>query len=174
MFRAGDKFASVLKPLQLLEMRVGETEIEYAEKNHSEVFEAAKSLIKECLREDPRKRISAKDALNHDLITNFASLRPTVKDLSILPSNVLLLSDALKGAEDEQKVLDEIRAEVEKFGAVSSVSKCGSHIYVEFTEASMRAADAAKVSLGIRKEASSIYYFPVCMWPRNKITETIY
>ena len=45
MFSATDKMASVLKPHQLLEMRLGATEMQYDEKGHQTFFSDAKDLI---------------------------------------------------------------------------------------------------------------------------------
>ena len=45
MFSATDKMASVLKPHQLLEMRLGSTEMQYHENGHQNFFNDAKDLI---------------------------------------------------------------------------------------------------------------------------------
>ena len=45
MFSASDKMASVLRPLQLLEMRIGETEIKYHDASKQKFFADAKDLI---------------------------------------------------------------------------------------------------------------------------------
>jgi len=45
MFSVTDKMASVLKPLQLLEMKLGATEIKYDERNQLTFFLHAKDLI---------------------------------------------------------------------------------------------------------------------------------
>ena len=45
MFSASDKMATVLRPLQLLEMRIGETEIKYHDSSKLRFFQDAKDLI---------------------------------------------------------------------------------------------------------------------------------
>ena len=45
MFSATDKMATVLKPHQLVEMRLGSTEIKYHEIQQDEFFKHAKDLI---------------------------------------------------------------------------------------------------------------------------------
>ena len=94
LFRAGDKLASVLKSHQLLEMRIGETEIKYSDQGLSDMFAEIKDLVQKCLAEEASARISARDVLDHDFLKR--DLTPTVKDMVILPSNVMLLMHILK------------------------------------------------------------------------------
>lgn len=96
--------ASVLKSHQLLEMRIGETEIRYSQQGQADLFAEIKDLILGCLTEDASDRLSARDVLDHDFLKH--SLSPSLKDLTILPSNVMMLMDILKDQildEDERK-----------------------------------------------------------------------
>lgn len=146
MFSASDKMASVLKPLQLLEMRIGETECRYhAIENDGDgridkhkFFADAKNLIQSCLAEDPRERISAKAALEHNFFAEH-ELLPSLKDMVLLPTNVLRLLNVLddpkyKNEDEIKDLLVEVREEAEKFGRVTDIKSNGGHAYVEFQE----------------------------------------
>lgn len=52
MFSVSDKMAAILKPLQLLEMRIGRTEVKYDELNQQRFFADAKSLIQRSVHTD--------------------------------------------------------------------------------------------------------------------------
>ena len=98
LFRdTGDKLLSVLRPLQLVEMRIGECEVKYSDDNKIEIFKEMKDLICQCLNDDPNDRITAEGALNHGFLKR--KLIPTVVDMTILPSNILMLMDILKGSD---------------------------------------------------------------------------
>ena len=115
MFSATDKMATVLKPHQLVEMRLGSTEIKYNESQQDTFFKDAKNLISRyvhpdqlwsainfdqllpfrCLDEDPFLRCTASEALNHPFFQNHV-LMPTTKDMVILPSHILQLYNVFK------------------------------------------------------------------------------
>ena len=98
LFRTGDKLASVLKPRQLLEMRIGETEIKYCEKSEGDLFAQIKDLVFQCLADNPEDRPSAEKALEHPFCS--MALKPSVKDLALLPSTVLRITDILRDKEN--------------------------------------------------------------------------
>ena len=54
LFQAGDKLASVLRPAQLLEMKLGDTEAVWAEQGCGDMFRLLKDLLLQCIKTDPR------------------------------------------------------------------------------------------------------------------------
>ena len=65
-----------------------------------EIFNEMKDLICQCLADEPNERITAEAALNHTFLTR--KLIPTVVDMTILPSNILMLMDILKGSDPSE------------------------------------------------------------------------
>merc|ERR1712228_386222 len=112
MFSATDKMASVLRPHQLLEMRLGPTEMRYDEAGLLAFYNDAKDLINKCLSEDPSNRIRANDALNH----------PFFKD------------EKYKDPKEAEDGIRDIRETAEQYGKIMSMTAKSGHAYIEFQE----------------------------------------
>jgi len=173
MFSVSDKMATVLRPLQLLEMRIGETEIKYHDSSKQKFFSDAKDLIQQCLAESPDDRISAGTALKHKFFSDH-DLVPSVKDMVLLPTNVLQLLNALddydKNDEEIKEVLKEFRDEAGKYGAVTGVKSHNGHAYIEFQEASdaQQACSALTGKIFDDKTLVAVFY-PIHLWTNNTL-----
>ncbi len=86
--------ASVLRSHQLLEMRIGETEVRYSESGDADVFGEIKSLIFGCLHENPDQRLDYKAALRHKFLIR-DDLRPQESDLDLLPTKVIMIMEGI-------------------------------------------------------------------------------
>ncbi|XP_071749496.1 serine/threonine-protein kinase Kist isoform X2 [Lepeophtheirus salmonis] len=168
LFKTNDKMVSVLKPHQLVEMKLGPTEISYDESGKNDVFQQVKDLIIRCLESDPSMRITSTDALAHEFITR-QDLIPSVKDMVTMPSRVLQFINILDedlSQEETEAVLNEIREEAEKYGQVTAMRSMGRHAYLEFNEAS--SAHDACPNLSGKKEllhSSPNHIFMVVFYP---------
>jgi serine/threonine protein kinase len=129
IFRAGDRLASVLRPHQLLEMRIGECEMRYSEAGNDgkgDVFRSAWDLISGCLKEAPVERLSCRQALEHEFVSR-KDLEPEEGDLELLPTKVIMIMEGIRrgmrggkggggdGEEEEENEEDEeeFRGEME-------------------------------------------------------------
>jgi len=169
MFSATDKMASVLKPHQLLEMRLGATEMQYHENGHQIFFNDAKDLIMKCLDEDPYNRISAQDALDHRFFKNH-SLMPTTKDMVILPSHILQLFNVFNSEKcDDPKELEDairdIRNTAEQYGQIVGMTAKNGHAYIEFQEAS-DCQEACSALSGKKFDEQIVFavFYPISLW----------
>lgn len=138
LFQTGDKLASVLRPSQLLEMKLAETETAWAEKGHQQIFSLIKDLIQRCIKGDPKSRISAVEALNHPVFLHKPG--PSMKDLFLLPSPLLEFSqftnkDSKETNEIREEMLKDLRVECEAYGEITECNVAdGGHAYVHFKE----------------------------------------
>ena len=116
-----------------------------------------------CLVDNPNDRISAKAAMKHKFFTDH-KLSPSVKDMILLPSNVLKLLNVLDDPKfedgEERKgndfaiylivalvgiinqipsiftdALTEIHQEASKYGIVTDIKAHDGHAFIEFQEA---------------------------------------
>ena len=71
-----------------------------------------------CLAEDPRERISAKAALEHNFFAEH-ELLPSLKDMVLLPTNVLRLLNVL----DDPKYKNDDEIKGSKHERINTVSK---------------------------------------------------
>jgi len=169
MFSATDKMASVLRPHQLLEMRLGTTEMKYEEAGELTFFNDAKDLINKCLHEDPSCRIRANDALNHPFFKDH-DLMPTTKDMVLLPSHILQLYNVFKDEKykDPKEVEDairDIRETAEQYGKIMSMTAKSGHAYIEFQEAS-DCQEALSAICGKTFDEKIVFalFYPICLW----------
>jgi len=169
MFSATDKMASVLKPHQLLEMRLGSTEMRYDEAGLLVFFNDAKDLIIKCLNENPASRIEAHDALNHSFFKDH-DLMPTTKDMVLLPSHILQLYNVFKDEKykDPKEVEDairDIRETAEQYGKIMSMTAKSGHAYIEFQEASdCQEAYSAVCGKTFDERIVFALFYPICLW----------
>jgi len=123
LFRQGDKLAAVLRPSQLLMMRLGAAEAACTEAGQEGYFSLIQEVISLCLEEDPAKRITAEAALRHPAL-HLPHLHPQHSDLLLLPSPVLRLapvgeegrSEEERGSEEEGRCEEEQGSEEEGRG----------------------------------------------------------
>ncbi|TRY62784.1 hypothetical protein TCAL_00388 [Tigriopus californicus] len=137
LIRAGDKLVNVLRPAQVMEMRIGEAEMRLSDHHQEALYEAVKDLITRCLDDDPDTRISSHQALQHDFLM-FRTM-PKIKEMVLLPSNILMLTDILKDKQGVSEseitdILSDIRSRAEDFGPVTECQAQGNHVYLEFEE----------------------------------------
>ena len=148
-----------------------------------------------CLTDEPEERITSKDALKHPLFQY--ELKPSVRDMAILPSNVLrlidILGDETQYSEGELdgtvteyfvlikipgnhamlfifslELLKDIREEAEKYGKTLNCYARGGHAYVEFQEAS--ASKRACQNLNGRTFCDKTVvavFYPVDLWSKS-------
>ena len=140
----GDKLASVLRPAQLLEMKLGDTEILWTERGYQKMFRLFKDLILQCVRTTPGERITAERALCHPVFLECPE--PGMKDLFLLPSPHLQFSqfstsNSNKRDDDDNDentsnhILRELKTECEAYGEISECSLASSgHAFVHFEE----------------------------------------
>ena len=139
LFQAGDKLASVLRPSQLLEMKVGEAEAAWAKQGQKELFILVKELILQCILVDRDTRITAAEALNHPVFLQHPS-QPTITDLYLLQSPLHQLSHfSCTETKEENKICEEmlrdLRVECEDYGEISDCTVTdGGHAFVTFQE----------------------------------------
>lgn len=169
MFSATDKMASVLRPHQLLEMRMGTTEMRYEESGLLAFYKDAKDLIIKCLSEDPTSRIGAHDALNHSFFKDH-DLMPTTKDMVLLPSHILQLYNVFKDEQykDPKEVEDairDIRETAEQYGKIMSMTAKSGHAYIEFQEASdCQEAYSAVCGKTFDEKIVFALFYPISLW----------
>ena len=138
LFQTGDKLASVLKPAQLLEMKIGKTEAAWAKKGHQQIFSLIKDLILMCIKGNPKSRITAAEALNHPVFSQNAG--PSMKDLFLLPSPLLQFSQFSNTDSNEpnkicEEMLKDLRVECEAYGEITECKVAeGGHAFVHFQE----------------------------------------
>ena len=142
LFQVGDKMASVLRPAQLLEMKLGDTEAVWTDKGHHNMFHLFKDLILLCITSDQSNRITAQAALSHPVFLE--SPDPGVKDLFLLPSPHLQFSQfsspvSAAGQYDEHPdhdiVLQDLKTQCSAYGEISECSLANSgHAFVHFEE----------------------------------------
>jgi len=138
LYQTGDKLAGVLRPAQLLEMKLGGTEIAWTERGDGSMFTQLKDLILSCISEDPSRRISADEALNHPIF----ELNPDtdVKEMQILQSPILQFSRCVEDNNEDERIiteemLDNLRAECEAYGEIAECKVMeGGHAFVHFQE----------------------------------------
>ena len=75
---------------KLLEMKLGSTEVFWAERGQAKMFRLFKDLILQCIRTSPGERITAERALCHPVFLECPE--PGMKDLFLLPSPHLQFS----------------------------------------------------------------------------------
>eukprot|EP00093_Oithona_nana_P008383 08383.XXX_325436_327840_1 [CDS] Oithona nana genome sequencing. len=175
MFSATDKMASVLKPHQLVEMRLGSTEIKYHEIQQDSFFKDAKDLISRCLDEDPSSRCKASQALNHPFFQDHV-LMPTTKDMVILPSHILQLynvfkDEKYKDPKELEDAIRDIRETAEEYGKIMSMSAKNGHAYIEFQEAS-DCQEACAGLTGKRFDEIIVFalFYPISLWNQKIFT----
>ena len=138
--QVGDKLASVLRPAQMLEMKLGDTEIFWTERGHQKMFRLFKDLILQCVRTSPGERITAERALCHPVFLECPE--PSMKDLFLLPSPHLQFSqfstsnsDKRDDDDHDDHILRDLKAECEAYGEISECSLASSgHAFVHFEE----------------------------------------
>ena len=152
----GDKLASVLRPSQLLEMKVGEAEAAWAKQGQKELFILVKELILQCILVDRDTRITAAEALNHPVFLQHPS-HPTITDLYLLQSPLHQLSHfSNTETKEENKICEEmlrdLRVECEDYGEISDCTVTdGGHAFVTFQE------------VGLFIQRLITYYTPLCI-----------
>ena len=140
LFQTGDKLASVLRPSQLLEMKLGEAEAAWAKKGQKKMFLLVRELILQCIRIDKDTRITAADALNHPVLLQHPS--PTIRDLYLLQSPLhqfSLFSNTETKEENEicEELLRNLREECEEYAEISECKVTdGGHAFMTFQEVS--------------------------------------
>ena len=142
LFQVGDKLASVLRPAQLLEMKMGDTELLWSEMGHGSMFRLFKDLILQCIRTDPKERTNVETALSHPVFLE--TPEPRMRDLFLLPSPHLQFSqfsrtnpsgDIHDDNDDSDLVLRDLRSECSAYGEISECTVAGSgHAFVHFEE----------------------------------------
>jgi len=138
LFQTGDKLASVLRPSQLLEMKLGETEVAWSDRGEEQMFIQLKDLILNCISEDPSSRVTADEALNHPIFK--LNPDPSVNEIYILQSPILQFTRYIdEENEDEncisEEMLDHLRAECEAYGEIAECKVIeGGHAFVHFQE----------------------------------------
>ncbi len=94
----------------------------------------------------------------------------------VLPTSVVMLMDlmAKRGGkeaneEEEEALLDEIRSEASRFGAVSSVELRPPHVFVEFAE------EASRARRGLQEEVAAFgkrpvvaLFYPPCLFREGR------
>ena len=152
LFQVGDKLSCVLRPAQLLEMKIGDTETLWNDLGHGEMFKVFKDLILHCISSDPDTRLSAEAALSHPVFLE--TPEPGVKDLFLLPSphlqfsqfsnTVINTSSAGHDDTDHDTVLQNLKSECSAYGEISECSLANSgHAFVHFEEVSLRQTETA-------------------------------
>ena len=152
LFQVGDKLSCVLRPAQLLEMKIGDTETLWTDLGHGEMFKVFKDLILHCISSDPDTRLSAEAALSHPVFLE--TPEPGVKDLFLLPSphlqfsqfsnTVINTSSAGHDDTDHDTVLQNLKTECSAYGEISECSLANSgHAFVHFEEVSLRQTETA-------------------------------
>eukprot|EP00090_Calanus_glacialis_P005566 TRINITY_DN14311_c0_g1_i2.p1 TRINITY_DN14311_c0_g1~~TRINITY_DN14311_c0_g1_i2.p1 ORF type:complete len:221 (-),score=46.21 TRINITY_DN14311_c0_g1_i2:299-961(-) len=138
LFQTGDKLASVLRPGQLLEMKLGETEVAWTDRGDEQMFIQLKDLILNCIKEDPSSRITADEALNHPIFK--LSPDPSVNEIYILQSPILQFTrydneDNEDGNYISEEMLETLRTECESYGEIAECKVIeGGHAFVHFQE----------------------------------------
>ena len=140
LFQSGDKLTSVLRPSQLLEMKLGDTESVWAERGQANMFRLLKDLILQCIKTDSRQRITAERALSHPLFLE--SPEPTMRDLFLLPSPHLQFSQFCQqdpdgeSAENCQQILSDLALECSEYGEIRecTLTDGGGHAVIHFEE----------------------------------------
>ena len=138
LYQAGDKLANVLRPAQLLEMKLGGTEVAWTDRGDGQIFTQLKNLISSCISEDPSSRITANEALNHAIF----KLNPeqNVNETRILQSPILQFSRCVDDNNGDasiitEEMLDNLRAECEAYGEIAECKVVeGGHAFVHFQE----------------------------------------
>lgn len=129
LFQTGDKLASVLRPSQLLEMKLGKTEVAWSENGHDMLFAQVKDLILKCFIEDPDYRISASEALKHPLFSQIPT--PSIKDMLMLQINLSYFNKE----EFYPDILQEIKNQCQEIENVSEFENLESGLaFVHFQE----------------------------------------
>ena len=137
LFQSGDKLAAVLRPEQLLEMKLGDTEAVWADTGHADVFKMLKvgpscqsvqfyqlnhqDLIIRCIEEEPSDRLTADQAVHHQVFQNKLSLSADSCLLSPLPTATLRFSPAEPPSEPEpdSEMLQTIKEECQTYGEIT-------------------------------------------------------
>ena len=140
LFQAGDKLAAVLRPSQLLEMKLGDTETVWAERGQAGMFLLLKDLILQCITPDAAARITAERALSHPVFLE--SPEPSMRDLFLLPSPHLQFCQfsqhqdlARNSPENCQQMLDDLKLECSAYGEIRECTLAdGGHAFVHFEE----------------------------------------
>ena len=144
LFQSGDKLASVLRPSQLLEMKLGDTESVWAGQGAGDMFRLFKDLILQCIKTDSRQRITAEKALTHPLFLE--TPEPTMRDLFLLPSPHLQFSQFCQqqepgsgsgqSTENCQQILEDLALECSEYGEIRecTLSSHGGHAVIHFEE----------------------------------------
>ena len=138
LYQTGDKLATVLRPAQLLEMKLGGTEIAWTERGDGSMFTQLKDLILNCISEYPSTRITADEALNHPIFK--VNPDPNVKEMQILQSPILQFSRYVDDNNADESIiteemLDKLRAECESYGDIAECKVvAGGHAFVHFQE----------------------------------------
>ena len=142
LFQAGDKLASVLRPSQLLEMKLGDTEVLWAERGQGKMFRLFKDLILQCIRRERKDRITAERALSHPVFLE--SPDPSMRDLFLLPSPHLQFSQFSqqselggtgKSGDNSKQILDDLKVECSAYGEIRECTLAdGGHAFIHFEE----------------------------------------
>ena len=137
LFQSGDKLAAVLRPEQLLEMKLGDTEAVWADMGHADVFKMLKvcpscqfvqfyqlnhqDLIIRCIEEEPSDRLTADQAVHHQVFQNKLSLSADSCLLSPLPTATLRFTPAEPPSEPEpdSEMLQTIKEECQTYGEIT-------------------------------------------------------
>ena len=138
LFQTGDKLNSVLRPSQLLEMKLGDVETVWTEKGHRTLFALIKDLILSCIRSDPESRITAVKALNHPVFSQKTA--PCIRDMCLLPSPLFQFSQLSNVSSEEsteicEELLKDLKIECEAYGEITECKVAeGGHAFVHFQE----------------------------------------
>lgn len=171
LIRAGDKLVNVLRPAQVMEMRIGEAEMRLSDHHQEPLYQAVKDLITQCLDDDPDMRITSHKALQHDFLA-FKTM-PKIKEMVLLPSNILMLTDILKDKQDVseseiEEILNDIRSRAEDFGHVTECQAQGNHVYLEFEETNV-SESAYRSFIGRTFDHRTVVpvFYPFELWNRR-------
>ena len=159
LFQSGDKLASVLRPSQLLEMKLGDTEAIWAGRGQAKMFRLFKDLILQCTRTDSRERITAESALSHPVFLE--SPEPTMRDLFLLPSPHLQFSQFSQqeefGAAGQsvggcQQILEDLALECSAYGEIRECTLAdGGHAFIHFEEVRRDSRHKTLMGINFRK-----------------------
>ena len=121
LYQTGDKLATVLRPSQLLEMKLGNTEITWSDRGERQTFLLIKDLILKCINESPSDRITAAEALGHQLFELY--LEPSTSESVLLQSPALKFSRCSYDNTEKhdgitEDMLHQLRAECEAYGEI--------------------------------------------------------
>jgi len=134
LFQVGDKLSCVLRPAQLLEMKIGDTETLWTDLGHDQLFHDVKDLIIRCISEDPSQRITSSEASKHSIFSH--TLSPASHDQSLLPTTTLqfVLFDKSQDT-DDQDLLEAVKTECQQFGSIIiEDTGPGGHPLIQFHE----------------------------------------